>query len=508
MEKTPLLESDSGKSLPSKVADEPGSPRPYLKERELSWTVKLAYATGGFSIFLYATVKGFYFVVFLADVAEMNPIASGTILLVGKFFDAITDPIVGQLSDCTKSSWGRRKPWMFWGAIPFAVFYFLLWQAPEFLQDNEALKVAYYFIISVLLDAAATVVYVPYSALLTDLADSYHMRTVLTTQRQILGLLGTVVGAVGHGLTLAAFEDEDDPIQGEKDGYFYSAIWIGMLIALPWFIVSLMVPERPVAPDQIESHESLSHFVKRFVQEVKSLMDNRTYVIIVFVYGLAVLLLSLFQSSFVFWIENVLEEEDAATYLLLLVTLGVAFILVLATKVSQKYGKKTAYFFFAAVGLPSQAALFFVGSGDLTTVLILLPLQTFAGAISLMLPLAMLPDVIDKDELDTGKRREGSYFSFFLMAQKVGQAVALSVVNYALAGAGYKEPTEDDDDDPEQPDSVLLMLRVLIGPASALCGVASVVLLYYYPLTKDAAEEIRGKLHERRTMSMSTQSVI
>eukprot|EP00002_Diphylleia_rotans_P020604 TRINITY_DN3997_c0_g1_i1.p1 TRINITY_DN3997_c0_g1~~TRINITY_DN3997_c0_g1_i1.p1 ORF type:complete len:249 (-),score=48.19 TRINITY_DN3997_c0_g1_i1:216-962(-) len=218
---------------------------PLLDRPTVTRKIRISYAIGGFGIFLYATIKGIFFLIFLADVAKIDPVASGVILLLGKCLDALTDPFVGQLSDRTKSRWGRRRPWIIFGAIPFGFCYFLLWVVPS---DDKTFNTAYYFVISVLLDALGTVVYVPYSSLLTDLADSYDERTALTSLRQVFGLVGTIIGTIGHAGILVA-TSSDRSLEHTEEGYLASGAVFGILIAASLLIVGFNVEERPAPPE-------------------------------------------------------------------------------------------------------------------------------------------------------------------------------------------------------------------------------------------------------------------
>eukprot|EP00002_Diphylleia_rotans_P009906 TRINITY_DN2025_c0_g3_i1.p1 TRINITY_DN2025_c0_g3~~TRINITY_DN2025_c0_g3_i1.p1 ORF type:complete len:484 (-),score=103.71 TRINITY_DN2025_c0_g3_i1:399-1850(-) len=469
---------------------------PLLTRPVVTRKVRIAYAFGGFGIFLYATIKGIFFLIFLADVAKVDPVASGFILLFGKCIDALTDPFVGQLSDRTQSRWGRRRPWLIFGAIPFGVSYFLLWIVPS---DDPTTNIAYYFVMSVILDALGTVVYVPYSSLLTDLADSYDERTRLTSLRQVFGLLGTIVGTIGHGAILFATSDGDTLEHTEK-GYLISGVVFGILIAVPLLVVGFFVEERPSDQNSdVQVRESLTEFANRFIAECKYLLRNRSYVILVGIYLFSFMVNQFFQGSFLLWIENVLKENKGALVLLIIATLCSVVIIITAARVSQRLGKKTTYVIFSGVALPFMLSTLFIKEGQLGVVLFMIPFITFNSATSLLLPLAMLPDIIDKDELDSSVRREGSFFSFFLMAQKVAQALALAIINFSIGLAGYKAPDDDEDaEDVEQPDSVIVVLRLLVGPVPFCCGLAALSLLRIYPMTKQVAEDVKRQLALRQ----------
>jgi GPH family glycoside/pentoside/hexuronide:cation symporter len=117
----------------------------------LSFGTKLAYGSGDLGTAIVASLKAFFLLFFLTDVARLSPAAAGSILLVTKFWDSVNDPLVGILSDRTHTRWGRRRPWILIGAIPFGLLFFLLWVVPAF---GDIGKYLYYLLIAMLLDTA------------------------------------------------------------------------------------------------------------------------------------------------------------------------------------------------------------------------------------------------------------------------------------------------------------------------------------------------------------------
>lgn len=118
------------------------SPGAYPKEtpqtHKLNLKTKLAYGAGDLGPAITANIMAFFLLVFFTNIAGISPGLAGTILLIGKIWDAVNDPIVGVLSDRTVSRWGRRLPWLLYGAIPFGIFYFLHWIVPQFSADPVA----------------------------------------------------------------------------------------------------------------------------------------------------------------------------------------------------------------------------------------------------------------------------------------------------------------------------------------------------------------------------------
>jgi GPH family glycoside/pentoside/hexuronide:cation symporter len=145
----------------------------------------------------------------------------------------------------------------------------------------------------------------------------------------------------------------------------------------------------------------------------------------------------------------------------------------------------------------AQAGLFFLQQDQVTLMYIFAVMAGFGVSVAYLIPWSMLPDVIELDELQTGQRREGIFYSFISFLQKVSLGVAVAVVLQSLGWAGYITPTQAAPL-PEQSDSVLLAIRLAIGPGPTVALLIGMVLTYFYPITREVHAEIRLKLHERK----------
>ena len=128
-------------------------------------------------------------------------------------------------------------------------------------------------------------------------------------------------------------------------------------------------------------------------------------------------------------------------------------------------------------------------------------LASFGVAVAYVVPWSILPDVIDLDELRSGRRREGTFYSFMTLLQKLGLAAGLYIVGVALDSSGFLEPLLPGDPIPVQPESALQAIRFFMGPVPLLFVVCAAVLVYFYPLTREAHEEITLKLAERKRLN-------
>ncbi|MFM7441754.1 MAG: MFS transporter, partial [Snowella sp.] len=170
-----------------------------LAPEKLSFNTKLAYGAGDFGPAVTANILVFYLLFFLTDVAGLPAGLAGSVLMIGKIFDAINDPFVGVLSDRTRTRWGRRLPWMLAGIFPFVLIYLLQWTIPRFsddLQINQWGLFAYYVAIGIIFNIFYTAVNLPYTALTPELTQDYNERTSLNSFRFTFSIGGSILSLI------------------------------------------------------------------------------------------------------------------------------------------------------------------------------------------------------------------------------------------------------------------------------------------------------------------------
>ncbi|HIK45212.1 MAG TPA: MFS transporter, partial [Leptolyngbyaceae cyanobacterium M65_K2018_010] len=153
--------------------------------------MKLAYGVGELAAAVPASLSAFFVLYFFTTVAGLTPALAGSVILIGRLWDAINDPLIGWLSDRTVSPWGRRFPWMLGGAVPMALCAMLLWTVPPFASQGSIF--AYYVVLSVFAFAAFTAVQLPYTALAAELSDDYDERTTLIGTKAAFSIGGGIL---------------------------------------------------------------------------------------------------------------------------------------------------------------------------------------------------------------------------------------------------------------------------------------------------------------------------
>ncbi len=451
---------------------------------KLSPLTKLAYGAGDLGPAIIAGISGFFLLNFLINVAGLQPGIAGTILLIAKLWDAVNDPVVGWLTDKTVSRMGRRRPWLLFGALPFAAAFILHWVVPPL---SDAGKFVYYVVVAIFLDTAITAVNVPYAALTAELTPDYDERTSLSAYRFSFSILGSVLAAFFHTQIIDAFKN--DPFTGNL---LSVSLWAAVSVA--GFLATFFgtrEPEHPPAPAAADKGPG-------FVAGLKIAFSNRPFVLVTIIYLLSWLTIQFVQNNLFIYVRDWVGMEAGEFGFVLLALQFCAFgSLLVWTRISGRIGKQRVYYIGGVIFLFALLALFFVQPGQ---VALLYGIALVAGvglAVCYLVPWSMLPDVIELDELQTGQRREGVFYGFFVFLQKLGLSLGLFISGWVLDLAGYIKAVPGAEV-PPQPESVLFALRLLVGPAGAAILALSFVAVYLYPITRSKHAEIRAQIAARR----------
>jgi glycoside/pentoside/hexuronide:cation symporter, GPH family len=456
---------------------------------KLTLPVKLAYGAGDLGAGLTSQFLSFFLLIFLIRVAGMNPLVAGSVLAFGKVWDAINDPLVGMLSDRTKTRWGRRYPWMFLTAIPFGLSYFLIWIVPGF--ENPSLQFWYYVVMTTVFQVFFTTTNLPYTALTAEMSNSYDEGTELTSFRLAFSVTGGVAILVIAGIAgqLIADEAQRYMILGLAGGLISIA-------SIYWCIFGTYGYTQEKARVLKQSLNALAdpeEISESFFQQFRIAFSNRAFLFVVGIYLFSWLALQITAAVIpfyaAFWIGT-----DESLVALLVQGPAIAMMFVCAS-LSKRIGKKNLYFLGAGLWILVQTALYFLQPGQTGILYGLCILASFGVATAYMVPWSILPDVIDLDELKTGRRREGTFYAFMTLLQKLGLAVGLFLVGAALEASGFDKAAE------LQPDSALQAIRFFMGPVPLVLVICGAALTYFYPITREAHSEIMLKLSERKRLA-------
>jgi GPH family glycoside/pentoside/hexuronide:cation symporter len=448
---------------------------------KLPTSVKLAFGAGDLGPAVVTAISGFFLLEFLINVAGVRPAAAGTILLLAKIWDAVNDPVVGWLTDRTRSRWGRRRPWLLFGALPFGIAFFLHWVVPPL---DETGKFLYYLLVAILLDTSLTVVGVPYTSLTPELTDDYDERTSLNTYRFGFSILGGVLAAFLHTQIDTAFSDNRA---------------LGALISVGfWSVLSVLGLWWTFWGTRGRAeHPPAGADGPGFWNGMRIAFSNRAFVYATLIYLLSWLAIQLVQANlFLFARDWVGMPGDQFGFVLLGLQI-MAFIAMLGwARLSERIGKQAVYVWGVLVFTFALLALFFIPPGATWMLFVIAPIGGIGVAVGYLVPWSLLPDVIDSDELETGLRREGVFYGVFVLLQKLGLSLGLFLTGQVLEWVGYI-PAPPGGAVPVQPDQVLLALRILVGPVGAAILLISLIFIRLYPITRERHQAIKLTLATR-----------
>jgi len=456
--------------------------------KKLSFSTKLAYGAGDLGPAITANILVFFLLLFFTSVAGLAPGTASNILLIGKVWDAVNDPIVGVLSDRTSHPWGRRYPWMVYGAIPFGIFFFLQWIVPS---DNPTILFWYYVIIAILFNTAYTAVNLPYTALTPELTQDYNERTSLNSFRFSFSIGGSILSLILAQVIFALVKDNT-----QKYIILGAVCTVISVLPLYWCFlgtrkhVFAQLQENPVVED-----DSTSLPLK---EQLRIAFNNRPFLYVIGIYLCSWLGVQLTASILPYFVIDWMKLPPAAFTQTAIAVQGTALAMLFVwSKVSERYGKKAVYFMGMSLWIIAQAGLFFLQPGQVGLMYFLAVMAGVGVSTAYLVPWSMIPDVIELDELQTGQRREGVFYSFMVLLQKIGLAIGLWFVGQALEVAGFL-PTVQGQEPPIQPDSAMFAIRVAIGPLPTIALIIGMILTYFYPITREVHDEILLKLKEKK----------
>lgn len=465
------------------------------QHRPSFWT-KLAFGSGDWSMSSFGTLRQIFYAIFLTDVVGLEPRLASIAALAGILWDAINDPLVGMLSDRVDTRWGRRRPFLLLGAVPFGLGFMLLWWAPPW--ENQVALAVTVSLAYMLSDTFQTFISVPLYALTPDISPDYDERTALTTYRMFFNLLASLVTAV------AAPAIVDGALAGgatQQQGYLMVSALFGGLAVLPLVLIFFVVRERARSREEIEREQRtpLGEIVRTAWANIPFRFATAIYMLNWITFDLVALALPFFIA---YWVA----DGDLLAKALGLPVESAVFALMLVTSVlllpfwlwlSGRLSKHTAYIAGMSFWALVQLLLFSIQPGQITYCLVLAVLAGVSVSVAHVLPDAIFPDVIEWNELRTRRRGEGMYYGVKNFIRKLTGALAIFIALQVLGWFGYQSPPEGATFF-QQSARTLTAIRVMIGPFGALLLFSAVGMAWFYPLTRERHARILRLLERRR----------
>ena len=447
---------------------------------------KIIYGAGDSGFSLTSTALALLYLDFLVSVVGLDPRLAGISIGLGRIWDAFNDLVIGTLSDRTRSRWGRRRPYLLFGALPFGVAFILMWVVPA--MPSQTALLIYYTAMYILFDTFFTLVNVPYIALTPELAPGYDERTSLHSYRMAFSIGFGLLGAVAPLAIVDAIAGAGVGGPALHSAYMVMATLLGLASVLPVWLVFAVVRERPEFQDLP---------TPGLVDSFRMAASNKAFLIVAGVYLLTWMPIDLIQFVLVFLIRDYFRLDGGARDLIFLLLFGVGVLaLPLWVWISHRLDKPRAYQLGMAFLAVVLLALSFMPPGRANLVFLLAALAGIGVSAAHAIPLAILPDVIDWDELRRAQRQEAAYYSVITLIQKLVGAVTITLTGTLLSASGYVANANLVDG--LQPATALGTIRFLAGPLPAVFFVAGIILVSFYPITRARHARILSLLVKRR----------
>ncbi|HHC07219.1 MAG TPA: MFS transporter [Actinobacteria bacterium] len=442
----------------------------------LSAGTKLAYGVGNIGIQGVVALISFYLLVYYTDALLVPAGLAATALFVAKIWDVVNDPLFGWLSDRTRSRFGRRRVYLVFGAVPLAVVTYLLFALPAGLTGAAAfVAILASFVV---FDTLLTAVSMPYSAMSAELTHDYDERTSLLAYSSVGAVIGFLLGGAAAPAIFGAGGESPAALQA---GFRTAGLVFGIVAGLSVGFVAWKV--RPRGDAEAKPTEF------SILPAIAATIKNKPFVELIVAFGLARFGFTMISTALPFFVvRRLLEDQKKVGAILGVLLVVVAVFIPFWRGVAVRRTKGFAYAIGLAVTALGMAAVFFVGAGRFGLMLGLTALIGFGISAHWVIPWAMLPDVVEYDQLETGERREGMYFGVYGLVDKIFRTLGLVSVGWLLGLFGY--------DPSAVTESAVFGIRLVAGPLPALFLLAAVPILLRYPIDRASHAEVRRELGE------------
>ena len=463
---------------------------------------KLIYGLGAFvNNLLAAAIGGMVIVLNLG--LGMNPALVGLVGALPRLTDAITDPLMGFISDNTRSRWGRRRPSIFVGAIAAGLIYIALWQLPQ--DKAESFYFWYFLIGSFFFYLAYTVFATPWVALGYELTPDYHERTRLMGVQNFVGQIPYLIAPY-----FLAIMYNKTWFKNEVEGAAGLAVIIAVFVIVIGILPAIFLRERFKDVAEVEAKEKVAEagtvrsvimrniveFLRGFAITLQSKPFLKLCAATFLVFNGFILIAS-FQSYVLIYYVFGGDAEAGATWVGhsgLLGAISTLVVIGFVTWLGTKIGKRQTFFITTGISMVGYALKWFCyNPANPWLILIPAPLMAFGlGGLFTLMP-SMIADVVDLDELETNERREGMYGSIFWWVVKLGMAVAIAGGGLLLNATGFDVALEGN-----QGEMTIRFMRAFDAFIPCLASGIAIWAIATFSITEERAHEIRQQLEARR----------
>lgn len=460
-------------------------------EDKVPFGQKIAFGSGHLANQLFPAALGVFMVVLVMSL-NMNPVLAGILGAFPRLLDALTDPIMGFISDNTKSKWGRRKPYILLGSVITGVMFMIMWQLNP--EDSQTYNFFYFLVVSVFFYIGYTIFATPLIGLGYEMTPDYNERTRLMAVSQWMGQIAWMI-APWFWVIIYDPSLFDSAPEGARE----LSVWVGGLcmflgVMPAFFNKEIIVPDKDKMANL--SMKELAANTKEFIRGFKLTIKNKPFLklcsatFLVFNGFQTVAQFAMFIIVYYLFNGDKVASGTWPAWFGTVSALATAFIVIpIVTKLAEKYGKKNAFVVATFISIIGYALKWWgFDPGNPWLMFMPIPFLSFGIGGLFTLMMSMTADVCDLDELNNGERREGMFGAVYWWMVKFGTAVALLTSGVILHLVGFDESIDG------QTVETLTNLRIADILIPVITALMAVVIIWKYDITEDKSHEIREQL--------------
>lgn len=441
---------------------------------KLSVKEKIGYGLGDTASHFVWDMVGFWILIFYTDTFGISAAAAGTIMLIARFWDMLSDPIMGIISDRTNTRWGKFRPYILWMALPYSVLAVLTFTTPDFGSTG---KVVYAGVTYLLLMTVFTAINLPYSSLGAVMtADSYE-RAGLNSYRFVFAFTGQLI-VTGTALYLANFLGRGNVAQG----YQYTLmLFAGISFLL--FMITFKTTRERIKPSTSQQ--------RNLKEDLKNLFRNRPWVILFFAGIISFIMFALQNLSIAYYFKYYIGNEQQVQLFNVIGTVALIIGIPFSKPLAKRFGKRTVFMASSFISGLFFILLYFPGNHNINSIYLLNILAKFTYAPAVPLLWTMLADTADYSEWKFGRRATGLVFSAATFAQKAGWGIGGALAGWLLALYKFVPNTE-------QTATSLTGIKLMISVIPGFLYMSCAILLYFYIIDHKTCILMQKDLEIRR----------
>ena len=441
---------------------------------KLSVKEKIGYGLGDTASHFVWDMVGFWILIFYTDTFGISAAAAGTIMLIARFWDMFSDPLMGIIADRTYTRWGKFRPYLLWMALPYSILAVLTFSTPDI---GDTGKVIYAGVTYLLLMTVFTAINLPYSSLGAVMTSNSCERAGLNSYRFIFAFIGQFI-VTGTALYLANYFGKGD----NAKGYQYTLMLFAAISFVLFMITFKSTRERIQPPSKQQ---------KNLKQDIKNLFKNRPWVILFFVGIISFVMFALQNLSIAYYFKYYIGKEESVQLFNVIGTVALIVGIPFSKPLSERFGKRNVYMASSLLSGLFFILLYLPGNENIYSVYILNILAKFTYAPAVPLLWTMLADAADYSEWKFERRATGLVFSAATFAQKAGWGIGGALAGWMLALFQFVPNAEQT---ATSINGIKLMISVFPGVLYMSCA----ILLWYYAIDHKTCIQMEKELEQRR----------